>query len=99
MMSSSQRWGWFGSRSATSSTPLPLSAASPARLDTTFLDGLRGLAALYVLIHHADYLLRRGYLTQVQSFGRLIPAEDHATFYKYLTYTLSVFRWGNGAVV
>ncbi len=63
-------------------------------LDTTFLDGLRGLAALYVMLSHASYLLQSGILLRndgrfVRSLSQVPPLEgdllDRASmFFMYL---------------
>jgi peptidoglycan/LPS O-acetylase OafA/YrhL len=71
----------------------------PKPPDIRFLDGLRGLAAVFVLIHHASFLLIRGSLVQLQSFGHVTPARLHPTFYRWLNLTLDPFRYGHVAVV
>ena len=57
--------------------------------DTKFLDGLRGLAAIYVLIHHARWLLTESYSLRI----------DKTFIGKFLTYTLSMFRFGHEVVI
>jgi peptidoglycan/LPS O-acetylase OafA/YrhL len=56
--------------------PLPLEPRPTAagRIDTGFLDGLRGLAALYVLFHHCSmYLMSYGYGGQKEhGFDKLV---------------------------
>jgi peptidoglycan/LPS O-acetylase OafA/YrhL len=59
-----------------------------------FLDGLRGLAALYVLIHHARWLLWEGY-----NEGFLIHPQQYSIFNKLLVYFFSFFRFGYEAVL
>jgi peptidoglycan/LPS O-acetylase OafA/YrhL len=61
---------------------------------TRFLDGLRGLAALYVVIHHARYLLHEGY-----SEGYLRHPETYSLLEKSMVYALAAFRWGHEAVL
>lgn len=58
-----------------------------------FLDGLRGLAALYVMVGHARWVLWEGYpafLEHPQEYG----AAD-----KLLVYFFSLFRYGHEAVL
>jgi len=78
---------------ARATTPALAGPVAP-RLATTFLDGLRGLAALYVVIHHARYLLWEGYsddfassLPHYSLAGRALIAFFHA------------FRYGHEAVI
>ncbi|MCE9589468.1 MAG: acyltransferase [Planctomycetes bacterium] len=61
---------------------------------TTFLDGLRGLAAFYVLVGHARYLLHEG---NPDGFAK--HAAEYSTLNKMLFYALSVFRWGHEGVL
>lgn len=71
-------------------------AAKPgwSGVSTTFLDGLRGLAALYVVLHHLRYLLHEGYN---RGFAR--HPEIYSTLDKALFYCLAGFRWGQEAVL
>jgi peptidoglycan/LPS O-acetylase OafA/YrhL len=59
-----------------------------------FLDGLRGLAAVYVMIGHARWLLWEGY-----SEGYLKHPEQYSTFNKLVMYFLSLFKFGHEAVM
>jgi peptidoglycan/LPS O-acetylase OafA/YrhL len=59
-----------------------------------FLDGLRGLAALYVMIGHARWLLWEGFTD-----GYKAHPERYGLAAKMLTYGAGVFRWGHEAVL
>lgn len=59
-----------------------------------FLDGLRGLAALYVLVAHARWLLWEGY-----SEGYVQHPEAYPLPAKLLMYFFSTFRYGHAAVM
>jgi peptidoglycan/LPS O-acetylase OafA/YrhL len=59
-----------------------------------FLDSLRGLAALYVVIGHARWLLWEGYTS-----GYLQHPEDYGLIEKFLVYFLSIFKFGHEAVI
>jgi peptidoglycan/LPS O-acetylase OafA/YrhL len=59
-----------------------------------FLDGLRGLAAAYVVVHHARILAHEGY-----SEGYLRHPDQYNMLEKGLTYGLSMFRFGHEAVL
>jgi peptidoglycan/LPS O-acetylase OafA/YrhL len=59
-----------------------------------FLDGLRGLAALYVMVGHARWLLWEGYRE-----GYLLHPEQYSILEKGLMYFLSLFRYGHEAVI
>lgn len=59
-----------------------------------FLDGLRGLAAFYVLVGHARWLLWEGY-----SQGFLKHPHDYNRVETVLVYASSLFRFGHEAVV
>ncbi|NPA43953.1 MAG: acyltransferase family protein, partial [Chlorobi bacterium] len=58
-----------------------------------FLDGLRGLAALYVMIGHARWILHEGYS------GFIENNENYSFLDKVLFYFLSAFRYGHEAVM
>ncbi|MEE1945150.1 acyltransferase [Pedobacter sp. KR3-3] len=58
------------------------------------LDGVRGLAALYVLIHHA-----RLALTQSYQSGLAIHPEKYEWYDKVLVYFFSLFKFGHEAVI
>jgi peptidoglycan/LPS O-acetylase OafA/YrhL len=58
------------------------------------LDGLRGLAALYVMIGHARWLLWEGY-----SEGYLIHTAEYGWIDKMLMYFLSIFKFGHESVL
>jgi len=84
---------------ASSSSPPAPRLGLGANLSTGFLDSLRGLAALYVLLHHASYLLHRGYLDQMARYHRVSYAAGYPVLSKLLIYSLAVFRYGHGAVL
>lgn len=63
-------------------------------LNTSILNGLRGLAALYVLIGHARWLLWEGY-----SEGYLHHPERYNWFTKILVYAFALFGKGHVAVI
>jgi peptidoglycan/LPS O-acetylase OafA/YrhL len=67
---------------------------SDTRKKLLFLDGLRGLAALYVLVGHARWLLWEGY-----SEGYRLHPEHYSLAGKLLVFALSLFRWGHEAVL
>lgn len=67
-----------------------------SKLDYTkllFLDGLRGLAALYVMIGHARWLLWEGF----QQY--YIHPKDYTLWNKSLAYFFAGFRYGHEAVL
>jgi peptidoglycan/LPS O-acetylase OafA/YrhL len=59
-----------------------------------FLDGLRGLAAFYVMVGHARWLLWEGYSEGFQKH----PA-SYSAINKALMYFFSLFRYGHEAVL
>lgn len=59
-----------------------------------FLDGLRGLAAFYVMIGHARWLLWEGYST-----GYLLHPDRYSFFDKVQMYFFSMFTFGHEAVL
>jgi peptidoglycan/LPS O-acetylase OafA/YrhL len=67
---------------------------SRAREKLAFLDGLRGLAALYVLVGHARWLLWEGFYNGYKSH-----AAQYSLAGKCLVFGLSPFRWGHEAVI
>jgi peptidoglycan/LPS O-acetylase OafA/YrhL len=66
--------------------------STPATL--TFLDGLRGLAALYVMLGHARWLLWEGY-----SDGYKIHPDHYSAAGKLLVHAAAFFRFGHEAVL
>ncbi len=58
------------------------------------LDGLRGIAALYVLVHHARLLLTQPYYQ-----GFLKNPEQYNIIDKFLVYFFSLFKFGHEAVI
>ena len=67
---------------------------SDTRQQLRFLDGLRGLAAFYVLVGHARWLLWEGFAEGYKTH----PAH-YSLIGKCLVFGLSVFRWGHEAVI
>jgi peptidoglycan/LPS O-acetylase OafA/YrhL len=59
-----------------------------------FLDGLRGIAALIVMIGHVRWLLWEGFTE-----GYLKHPEKYSSLEKILVYFLSIFRFGHEAVL
>jgi peptidoglycan/LPS O-acetylase OafA/YrhL len=59
-----------------------------------FLDGLRGIAALYVMIGHARWLLWEGYQD-----GYLLHRNDYSIIDKGLMYFFYLFRYGHECVL
>jgi peptidoglycan/LPS O-acetylase OafA/YrhL len=70
------------------------SRARERRSRLAFLDGLRGLAAFYVMVGHARWLLWEGY-----SDGYKLHPERYSTMGKIIVHLLSAFRWGHEAVI
>ena len=62
--------------------------------DLFFLDALRGIAALIVMIGHARWLLWEGY-----SEGFVKHPQDYSLVGKVFVYVFSVFRYGHQAVM
>jgi len=58
-----------------------------------FLDGLRGLAAVYVMLGHARYVLHEGF-----SSGFQLHPESYSRFDTALIYFFSLFRFGREGV-
>lgn len=58
------------------------------------LDGLRGLTAVYVLIHHARLALTQPYAEGLSKHPELYEWYD-----KLMVYFFSVFRFGHEAVI
>jgi len=71
-----------------------LSNQTTATINTSILNGIRGLAALYVLVGHARWLLWEGY-----SGGYLEHPETYNWFTKILVYIFSIFGKGHVAVI
>jgi len=65
-----------------------------ATQSTTFLDGFRGLSALYIVIHHARYLLHEGYSEGYQLHPQLYNALQKAGMYG-----LALFGYGHQMVL
>ena len=59
-----------------------------------FLDGLRGLAALFVVVSHARMLLWEGYQD-----GYLKHPQDYSLIGKMLVYFFAIFKEGHSAVL
>jgi peptidoglycan/LPS O-acetylase OafA/YrhL len=59
-----------------------------------FLDGLRGIAAFYILVSHARWLLWEGYRT-----GYLIHPQNYSVVSKTLMYFFSLFKWSHEVVI
>ena len=59
-----------------------------------FLDGLRGIAALYVMIGHARFLLWEGY-----QHGYLLHSNQYSTVNKMFMYFFSLFKYGHQFVL
>jgi peptidoglycan/LPS O-acetylase OafA/YrhL len=75
----------------------PLNFSSPnslnPRSELFVLDGLRGLAALYVMMHHSRMLLSQPYMAFLKNRGQYNFTE------KILVYLTSGFRFGHEAVI
>lgn len=69
-------------------------ASSPPRLSLQFLDGLRGLAALFVTLHHARLLLWEGYAGGYQKHP-----ETYSPLMKFMALGMSIFKEGHAAVL
>ncbi len=59
-----------------------------------FLDGLRGIAALYVVAHHARWLLWEGF-----GQGYYLHPEKYSVADKALMWFFSIFKWGHEFVL
>lgn len=79
------------STSVASTSLAPPSARSQDSL--AFLDGLRGLAAVWVMLHHARWLLWEGW----ESFRQ--HAGDYSAVHQALAYALAPLRYGHQAVI
>jgi peptidoglycan/LPS O-acetylase OafA/YrhL len=69
-------------------------ATVTSKKSLVFLDGLRGLAAFYVMVGHARWLLWEGY-----SDGYAQHPGDYSAFEKGIMYFLSLFRYGHQSVL
>lgn len=65
-----------------------------SRYKLQFLDGIRGLAALYVLVHHARWVLWEGY-----NQGYLKHPASYNILDTILMYLFSFFKYGHEAVI
>jgi peptidoglycan/LPS O-acetylase OafA/YrhL len=72
----------------------PSTRAKDRRAQLAFLDGLRGLAALYVAVGHARWLLWEGYAE-----GYKLHPQRYSLLGKALVFVLAAFRWGHEAVI
>jgi peptidoglycan/LPS O-acetylase OafA/YrhL len=79
-------------------TTPPISMSQSDRKDQDnrllFLDGLRGLAAFYVLVFHARWLLWEGYVS-----GYATHPEQYSIVAKVLVYILLLFSYGHEMVM
>lgn len=64
-----------------------------SRHNLAFLDGLRGLAALYVMVGHARWLLWEGYS------GFMAQKNNYSILDQAQVYFFSAFRYGHAAVM
>jgi peptidoglycan/LPS O-acetylase OafA/YrhL len=71
---------------------VPRASSPEAEKDILFLDGLRGLAALYVMVGHARWLLWEGY----ESYRR--HPGDYTAAGQAGLYFFSLFKYGHQAV-
>lgn len=73
----------------------PRVAARPAtHPPLLFLDGLRGLAAVFVMLHHARWLLWEG-----MAEGYSLHPEKYSALGRLMAYASSIFRYGHEAVI
>lgn len=63
-------------------------------METRFLDTFRGLAAMYVMIYHARWLLWEGF-----SEGYALHPESYSFIEKAQVYFFSLFKYGHEAVL
>ncbi len=73
---------------------MTLSAQGEKRLPTDFLDGCRGLAAVYVLVGHARWLLWEGY-----GDGYVKHPDRYSILEKGLVYVTGLSRFGHEMVL
>ena len=73
---------------------MKMTSGSSIRDKLYFLDGLRGIAALYVMIGHSRWLLWEGF-----SEGYLKHPDQYHFAGKLMVYFLSLFTYGHEAVL
>jgi peptidoglycan/LPS O-acetylase OafA/YrhL len=87
----------YADESVAVGSPEPLRAHPSQKrepLSTSFLDALRGLSALYVVLHHAFWLCQEGY-----HYGYLRDPQHYRTWQKAWALFGELFRYGHEAVL